>query len=162
MPVRLAVHHPAYETLLGYATRGCPVNTGRNWTKEEIHAAIIRGPHESALIDKYIANFSTEANGKVASNWACLVFYNKINANIPTKIKVSLIAATLHNSKTFRSILYPSFLLKLNPHGRVPSVNKKSKKTSPGGAIDQIGYVLLRLIHDFAEAPECENIFQSK
>ena len=103
----MAVDHPAYETLLGYATGGCPNNTGRNWTKEE--TAIMRGPHESTLIDKYIANFPTEANGKVASNWACLVFYDKINGNIPTKIKVSLIDATPHNSKAFRSILDLSF-----------------------------------------------------
>ena len=31
-----------------------------------------------------------------------------------------------------------------------------------GGAIDQIGHVLLRLIHAFAEAPDCANIFQAK
>ena len=28
--------------------------------------------------------------------------------------------------------------------------------------MDQIGHVLLRLIHAFAEAPDCENIFQAK
>ena len=32
----------------------------------------------------------------------------------------------------------------------------------PGGAIDQIGHVLLRLIYAFAEAPDCANIFQEK
>ena len=64
----LAVHHPAYETLLEYATRGCPGNTGRNWTKEEIHAAVMRFLHKSALVDKTIAHFSAVAKGKVASN----------------------------------------------------------------------------------------------
>ena len=28
--------------------------------------------------------------------------------------------------------------------------------------MDQIGYVLLRLIHAFAKAPDCANIFQTK
>ena len=55
-----------------------------------------------------------------------------------------------------------SFSLKLTPHGRVPSVNEINKKTAPGGAIYQIGHVLLRLIHAFAEAPYCANIFQAK
>ena len=55
-----------------------------------------------------------------------------------------------------------SFLLKLNPHGRVPSLNQNSEKTAPGGAIDQIGYVLLRLFHAFAEALDCEKFFQEK
>ena len=57
----LAVHHPAYETLRKYATRGCPVNTGRNWTKEEIHAAVMRVPHYSNLAEEAIAHFAAEA-----------------------------------------------------------------------------------------------------
>ena len=60
-PSVLAVHHPAYETLKIYAMEGCPVNTGRNWTKEEIHVAVIRGPHESPLSEEAIAHFSAEA-----------------------------------------------------------------------------------------------------
>ena len=64
----LEVHHPTYETLMEYATGGCPVKTGRNWTKEEIHAAVMRGPNESDLIEEAIAHFSAEEKGKVASN----------------------------------------------------------------------------------------------
>ena len=74
----------------------------------------------------------------------------------------SPIAAIPNKSKAFRSILNQSFTLKLTPHGCVPSVNKNSKKTSPKGAIDQIGHVLLRLIRAFAEAPDCAKIFQAK
>ena len=48
-PSGLAVYHPDYETLKVYATGGGPIKTGRNFTKEEIHAAVMRGPHESAL-----------------------------------------------------------------------------------------------------------------
>ena len=33
---------------------------------------------------------------------------------------------------------------------------------APGGAIDQIGNVLLRLIHELSEAPDCAKIFQAK
>ena len=52
--------------LLEYATGGCPDKTGRNWTKEEIHAAIIRVPRESTLVDEAISHFSAEVKGKVA------------------------------------------------------------------------------------------------
>ena len=77
-------------------------------------------------------------------------------------MKVSPIVAIPYKSKAFISIQYLSFSLKLTPCGRVPSVNKNSEKTAPGGAIDQIGHVLLRLIHAFAEAPHGAKIFQAK
>ena len=122
----------------------------------------MRGTHESALADEPIAHFSAEAKVKMASNQARLVLYDKIKGNIPTQIKVSPIAEIPHKSKAFRSILDLSFSLKLTPHGRVPAVSKKSDKKAPGGAIDQIGHVLLRFIHAFAEAPEYAKIFQEK
>ena len=120
----------------------------------------MRGTHESALEEEAIANFAAEAKAKVASNQARLVCYEKGKRNFPTKMKVSIIAAISHKSKAFRLILDLSFTFKLTPHGRVPSVNENSEKTSPGGAIEQIGHVLLGLVHAFAEALDCENIFQ--
>ena len=60
----LEVHHPTYETLLEYATGGCPVKTGRNCTKEEIHATVTRGPNESAMIEETIAHFAAEEKEK--------------------------------------------------------------------------------------------------
>ena len=56
----LAFRPPDYETLKIYATGGCPVQTSRNWTKEEIHAAVMRVPHGSALAEEAIAHFSAE------------------------------------------------------------------------------------------------------
>ena len=43
------LNHPASDLLMQYATKGCPVNCGQNWSKEDIEAAILRGPHQSAL-----------------------------------------------------------------------------------------------------------------
>ena len=63
----LVVHHPALKTLLKYVTGGCPVKTGRNWTKEEIYVEFMRAPHESALSDNVIANFAVEAKVNVVS-----------------------------------------------------------------------------------------------
>ena len=48
-PTGLALHYPAAELLLQYATQGCPTNTGKQWTKEQMVAAIEGGPHAPAL-----------------------------------------------------------------------------------------------------------------
>ena len=77
-------------------------------------------------------------------------------------MKVAPIAAIPKKSKEFRSILHLSLSLRITPYGHVPSVNENTKKMALVGAIDQIGHVLLRLIHTFAEAPACANIFQAK
>ena len=60
-PSGLAVHHPAYETLKRYSMEEFPVKTGRNWTKEDIHATVMRGPHKSDLAEEEIAHFTAEA-----------------------------------------------------------------------------------------------------
>ena len=72
------------------------------------------------------------------------------------------IAAIPHNSKDFRSILDLDLSLRLIHKGRVPSVNENSENTAPAGSIDQIGNVLIQLIHAFSESPDDANIFQSK
>ena len=129
-PSGLAVHPPTYETLPEYATGGFPVKTDRTWTKEEINAAVMRGPHNYALANKAIGHFAAEVKGKVTSDRARLVLYEKIKGNTPTQMKVSPISAFPHNSKAFRSVLDLSFLLKLTPHGRIPSVNENIEKTA--------------------------------
>ena len=99
----------------------------------------------------------------MALNQAPLVYYKIFKGDLTTKMKVSPIETIPHKSKSFISILDLSFSLKLTPHGRVPSVNENSEKTAPGGgAMDQIGHVILRLIHAFSEAPDCAKIFQKK
>ena len=64
-PSSLAVRHPAYETLKRYSKEGCPVKTGRNWTKEDINMSVMRGPRESDLSEEAISHFADEAKGKV-------------------------------------------------------------------------------------------------
>ena len=44
-PQNLALYHPAAATLLQYATGGCPVESGRPWSKQQMAAAVTRGPH---------------------------------------------------------------------------------------------------------------------
>jgi hypothetical protein len=53
-PANLALHHPAAALLTEYATLGCPMETGANWTRQQLQAAIDRGPHASALLPEAI------------------------------------------------------------------------------------------------------------
>ena len=79
-----------------YATGGCPVKADRNWTKEDIHAAVIRSPHESVLVEEEMSHLASEAKGKVASNQARLVCYKNFKGDLPEKMKVSPIAEIPH------------------------------------------------------------------
>ena len=161
-PRGLALHHPAAATLLEFATQGCPVNTGKQWTAQQMQAAITRGPHVSALIPEAMAQLDEEIAEKVQNGQARLVRWNDIRHNPPPQLKISPVAMVPHKSRPFRAILDLSFPIKLRPSGEVPSVNSSTVKTAPKGAIDQIGHVLPRIIHAFATTEENAKIFMAK
>ncbi len=77
-------------------------------------------------------------------------------------MKVSPIAAIPHKSKAFRSILDLSLLLRLQDGTKLPAVNDSTTKMAPSGAINQLGHVLQRVIHAFAEADENDKILIAK
>ncbi len=115
-----------------------------------------------ALLPEAIVHFAAKAVEKVQRNQACLVQCNFIKDNPPKELKILPIAAILHKSKDFRSILDLLFHLRLK-NGRVRmSVNNTTKKTAPAGAINQIGECLSRVIHAFAEADNDAKIFMAK
>lgn len=100
-PSGMVVNHPDYAKLLEYSTKGCPFKTGHNREKAEIHAAVMRGTHESALSKEDIANFAAEEKQKVAAKQARLVRYDLIKDNLPEQMKVSPVAEITHKSKAF-------------------------------------------------------------
>jgi hypothetical protein len=110
-PTGLALKHPAASTLLEYSKYGCPTQTGKEWTKQQIWEAVERGPHVSALSAEALEHFREEAREKVATGQATIVEWDKIKNNPPPQMKVSPIAAIPHKSKAFRSILDLSFSL---------------------------------------------------
>ena len=77
-------------------------------------------------------------------------------------MKVSPITTIAHQPKAFRSILDLAFSLKLSPTEWIPSVNENTEKTAPTWACDQMGHVLQRVIHAFAQADEAAKIFEVK
>jgi hypothetical protein len=130
-PRNLALHHPAAAKLLQYATGGCPANTGKPWSREEMQAAIDRGPHISAMDPDAMKQLATEVEEKVKKGQARLVLWDDIKENpppvggalvkwpknffapIPTKfgdiIGIALLVNTLNcqtKKLTFRSSFY--------------------------------------------------------
>eukprot|EP00978_Attheya_sp_CCMP212_P045301 scaffold341238_cov60-Attheya_sp.AAC.1 len=63
-PTGPACRHPAFPLLQEYATRGCPVDCGAPWTREQIEAALERGPHKSATEPAASADLWKEAVDK--------------------------------------------------------------------------------------------------
>jgi hypothetical protein len=152
-PSGLALHHSAAELLKERATYGCPTCTGKPWTLAEMQEAVDRGPHQSALTDKAIAQFKGGVEEKVRIGQAILVAWDFIKDNPPPELKITPIAAIPHKSKQYCSILDLSFL---------PSVNTTTVKNAPKGAIDQLGHSLTCIIHAFAETKENARIFMAK
>ena len=161
-PSGLAATHPAGPLLKEWSELGCPTMTGKPWTREEMVAAIVRGPHKSALSEAAILHFEQEIKEKVAAGQAKVILWSDISDNPPEQLKISPVAAVPHNSKPFHSILDLSFTLRLTTGNIVPSVNDTTTKTAPQASVDQLGHSLLRLIHAFAEAAPTDKIFMAK
>ena len=161
-PSGLALHHPAADLLLTYATLGCPTETGEHWTPLQMQAAIDRGPHKSALEADAIAQLHHEVHQKIANGQARLVNWDDIKTNPPPELKISPLAMIPHKSRQFRAILDLSFPVRLVDRSIVPSVNAATTKTAPRGAINQIGHSLQRIIHAFATADPNAKIFMAK
>jgi hypothetical protein len=161
-PRGLALLHPAAATLQQYAMHGCPTNTGKPWTLEQIQTAMDRGPHVSALVPEAMAALDVEVAEKVANGQARLIRWNDIRHAPPPQLNISPVAMVPHNSRAYRAILDLSFPVHLNPSTTLPSVNSSTTKTAPKAAIDQIGHVLPRIIHAFATAEDDAKIFMAK
>ena len=161
-PANLATHHPAAQDLLKYAMQGCPVQTGKPWTKELMQAAITKGPHASALVPAAIEQLRQEVHDKVAAGQARLVRWDDIKDDPPPELKISPIAMIEHKSKPYRAILDLSFPVTLADKTTYPSVNAATEKTAPQKAIDQLGQALQRIIYAFASADKDAKIFMAK
>ena len=74
-PSRLALHHPAAEKLLQFATEGRPARTGKPWMKEQIEEAIARGPHVSALEKEAMEQLEKEVYAKEKRNQCKVVLW---------------------------------------------------------------------------------------
>lgn len=161
-----ACMHPAGPMLTEYAKGGWPVDVGKPWTKDEIMAAAVRGPHVSALAPDAIEMMHREVEEKVQDGFAEIVYLDEIEhllgAATWLHLKIIPLAMVPHKSRTYRAILDLSFSLKILGM-TLPSVNENTVITSQQHIMSQLGSVLPRLIHSVARAPvEDGNIVFSK
>ena len=153
LPRKGTRNHPAAAMLLRYAQAGCPVDCGRNWTPQELQAAVDRGAHPSAQTPDAATACRREALERVADGCCKVVKWKDIKTNPPPNLKISPIAAIPHKSRQFRMILDLSFSLKVNG-APIQSVNDASDKTlAPQHAMYELGNVIPRIIHTMAAAP---------
>jgi hypothetical protein len=118
--------------------------------------------HSSAMHPDAMAQLQAEVTEKVRDNQARIVQWNDIRHNPHPNLKISPVAMIPHKSRGFRAILDLSFHLRLLTGEHVPSVNESTTLVAPRGAIDQLGHVLQRIIHAFAETEPVAAIFMAK
>lgn len=145
-----ALKHPAMELLMEYAEKGCPVDCGRDWTVEEIEAALLHGPHKSAKSPEAAAALRDETLQKVKNGYAKIVRYGDIRHRLPKNLKISPCACIPHKSRKFRVILDLSFALQMESH-RVPSVNEATTPLSKEASMAQLGSTIKRIVQTMAE-----------
>ena len=127
-PAGLMLEHAAADMLRQYAKHGCPTNTGRSWTKEEVEEAIAIGPHMLALDIEAMKQLQMEVNQKASKGQCRVVLWEDIKHNPPKQLKMSCIAMIPHKSRQFQATLDLSVVIKLANEGIIPSVNEMSKK----------------------------------
>jgi hypothetical protein len=145
-PRTYSVNHPASTLLNEYATKGCPVDCGEDWSMDHIIKAILHGPHKSAKNKDAAAALHAETKSKIKNGFAKLVKFKDIKNNCPPKLKISPVACIPHKSKSFRVILDLSFNLKAN-NITFPSVNETTEKLAPQESMVQLGNCVKRIIN---------------
>ena len=153
-PRKGALFHQAAEELLQYATRGCPVDCGPDWTIEQHKAAIQMGPCQSATSIEAITACRTEILAKVKEGHCRLIKWSDIEHNPPKNLKISPIAAIPHKTRQFRMILNLAYNLVINKQ-KLKSVNDTTDKTlAPQHSMYELGNVIPRIIWAMARAPD--------
>ena len=153
-PKREVLKHPAGEELLKYATEGCPVDCGTDWTIDQLEAAIKMGPCQSASTPAASKACRREALERVKEGSCRLVKWNDIKHNPPKNLKISPIAAIPHKSRDYRMILNLAYNLKLNKK-KLPSVNETTnREKAPQHAMYELGNVIPRIIWTMATSPD--------
>ena len=128
------------------------MSMGINWTRDDLEAAVTKGPHKSALEADAIEQIQIEAREKQEQGFAKIHLWGDLKKQLPKKLKLSPLAMIPHKSRKYRAILDLSFILRLAGYD-LPSVNEATVHMAPEEAMDQIGQVLPRIIEAMASAP---------
>ena len=153
-PCNGALDHPAGADLLQYATEGCLVDCGQNWTITEMQAAIKNGAHKSAWSKQAQTALRREALEQVADKCMRIVKWNDIKHDPPENLKISPITAIPHKSRDYQMILDLAFSLQLENRKLMSVNNSSNKNLAPHHAMYELGNVIPQIIHKMAVAPE--------
>ena len=149
-PTSHALEHPAAPLLQSYATQGCPVDCGPDWSTDQIIAALSYGAHPSAKIPAALKCLLEETKGKVDKGFARITTWKELKKNIPPKFKLSPAAMIPHKSREFRCILDLSFHIRAI-HENFKSVNDTTTKLALEETMNQLGAALKRIIAQVAD-----------
>ena len=103
-------------------------------------AAIQKGAHPSARAPEAAAACRTETLEKVEQGFAKLVKWSDMQANPPTNLKMSPLAAIPHKSRLHRMMLDLSYNTQVH-NVKHQSVNEATTPTAPKQAMDKLGTV---------------------
>jgi len=161
-PTQQALDHDAAPLLDEYATSGCPIDCGPNWSHDQIQAALKYGAHPSAKAPQALQCLITEAETKVKNGFATIVKWKDIKNDIPPNFRLSPVAMIPHKSRAFRGILDLSFQLR-HADTKFASVNANTTTTSNHKSMAQLGSALKRIIATVADGQrKNKKIFFSK
>ncbi len=158
-PRGVANEHPAAPLLHDYSIKGCPVDCGRPWSKDEILAAIRRGAHETACEPEARAYLLAQTQEKVKEGFAKLIRLRDIIDDLPKNLKISPVAMATHKSRTYRVIMDLSFALRYKGK-HIQSVNETTALLAPQKAMAELGQVIRRIICFLAENFDPEKPFK--
>ena len=85
-----ATDHGVIPLLQGYVQDGCPVDCGKNWTREHMEVILERGPHKSSNGKKAVRQISQETEDKVKHQYARVGKWGDTKNDIPLKLKSPL------------------------------------------------------------------------
>ena len=155
-PGESALLHPAGPALLEYATSGCPVDCGRDWTPDEIRSCRRTRPTSNRPSSQTPSNKSGSRRTRSRSKgFAKIVLWDDIRDRLDDfpQLKVSPLSMIPHKSRKYRAILDLSFKLRIAGMA-LPSVNDATIQTAIQEAMNQLGTVLPRIIEAVANAPD--------
>ena len=137
--------HRAAKLIDAYSKDGCPADYGADWTREQIEAAIGRGPHPLAKNPDAQEVLFTETDDKVEIGYAKVVRYCDIKHKLLKKSKILPVAMIPHKSRLFRTIL--DLFFRLRHFGKLTeSINLATVKQALAESMIQLGQCVQRLI----------------
>lgn len=149
-PKKEVLRHPAGEELLKYATEGCPVDCGTDWTINQLEAAIEMGPCISASTPAVAKACRKETLERLKEGTCRLLKWDEIKHNPSKNLRISPIAVIPHKSRDYRMILNLAYNLKLN-NNKLPSVNDTTNgEHAPQHTMYKLGNIVPRIIWTMA------------